>query len=175
MKQWNWQKKIFLKSLFILFLLFNASKAETFITGYAKVLDADTIKISKHKIRLHGIDAPEKNQICQKPYLTLGFFSFYKNYLCGEFATNKLKEFIESELIIKCRVKDKKDYYGRYLGTCFKKNTNINRWLVENGYAVAFTRYSKDYVKFEEIAKTNKSGIWSGKFLMPWVWRKKNK
>ena len=56
-----------------------------------------------------------------------------------------------------------------------KNNININEWLVENGYAVAFIKYSKDYVKFEEIAKKNKVGIWSGKFLMPWEWRKKKK
>tara|TARA_B100000242_G_C42987686_1_gene458452 strand:- start:1 stop:528 length:528 start_codon:yes stop_codon:yes gene_type:complete len=175
MKQWNWQKKIFLKSFFILFLFFNTVNAEIFIIGYANVSDADTIKISNYKIRLHGIDAPEKKQLCQKPYFNLGIFSLYEDYLCGEFATNKLKEFIDSEFIIECKVKVKKDFFGRHLGTCFKNNTNINQWLVENGYAVAFTKYSKDYIKYEEIAKNNKSGIWSGKFLMPWEWRKKNK
>ena len=175
MKQWNWQKKIFLKSFFILFLFFNTVNAEIFIIGYANVSDADTIKISNYKIRLHGIDAPEKKQLCQKPYFNLGIFSLYEDYLCGEFATNKLKEFIDREFIIECKVKVKKDFFGRHLGTCFKNNTNINQWLVENGYAVAFTKYSKDYIKYEEIAKNNKSGIWSGKFLMPWEWRKKNK
>ena len=175
MKQWNWQKKIFLKSFFILFLFFNTVNAEIFIIGYANVSDADTIKISNYKIRLHGIDAPEKKQLCQKPYFNLVIFSLYEDYLCGEFATNKLKEFIDSEFIIECKVKVKKDFFGRHLGTCFKNNTNINQWLVENGYAVAFTKYSKDYIKYEEIAKNNKSGIWSGKFLMPWEWRKKNK
>ena len=175
MKQWNWQKKIFLKSFFILFLFFNTVNAEIFIIGYANVSDADTIKISNYKIRLHGIDAPEKKQLCQKPYFNLGIFSLYEDYLCGEFATNKLKEFIDSEFIIECKVKVKKDFFGRHLGTCFKNNTNINQWLVENGYTVAFTKYSKDYIKYEEIAKNNKSGIWSGKFLMPWEWRKKNK
>ena len=175
MKQWNWQKKIFLKSFFILFLFFNTVNAEIFIIGYANVSDADTIKISNYKIRLHGIDAPEKKQLCQKPYFNLGIFSLYEDYLCCEFATNKLKEFIDSEFIIECKVKVKKDFFGRHLGTCFKNNTNINQWLVENGYAVAFTKYSKDYIKYEEIAKNNKSGIWSGKFLMPWEWRKKNK
>ena len=175
MKQWNWQKKIFLKSFFILLLFSNTVNAEIFIIGYANVSDADTIKISNYKIRLHGIDAPEKKQLCQKPYFNLGIFSLYEDYLCGEFATNKLKEFIDSEFIIECKVKVKKDFFGRHLGTCFKNNTNINQWLVENGYAVAFTKYSKDYIKYEEIAKNNKSGIWSGKFLMPWEWRKKNK
>ena len=174
MKQWNWQKKIFLKSIFCLFLVFNHASAAIIFAGYVKVSDGDTIKISKYKIRLHGIDAPEKKQICQRPYLNLVFFSLYEDYFCGEFVTNKLKELIENKLI-ECRVNDKKDFFGRYLGVCYKNNLNINQWLVENGYAVAFIKYSKDYVKFEEIAKKNKAGIWSGKFLMPWEWRKKNK
>ena len=152
MKQWNWQKKIFLKSIFCLFLVFNHASAAIIFAGYVKVSDGDTIKISKYKIRLHGIDAPEKKQICQRPYLNLVFFSLYEDYFCGEFATNKLKEFIENK-IIECRVNDKKDFFGRYLGVCYKNNININQWLVENGYAVAFIKYSKDYVKFEEIAK----------------------
>ena len=100
MKQWNWQKKIFLKSVFFLFFVFNHVSAEIFIVGNAKVLDADTIKISNYKIRLHGIDAPEKKQICQRPYLNLGFFSLYEDYFCGEFATDKLKKFIENLLSI---------------------------------------------------------------------------
>ena len=175
MKQWNWQKKIFLKSFLILFLLFNTVSAEILIVGYANVSDADTIKISKYKIRLFGIDAPEKKQICERPYFSLGFFSLYEHYSCGEFTTAKLREFIENELIVECRVNDKKDFFGRYLGVCYKNNININQWLVENGYAVAFIKYSKDYVKFQEIAKKNKAGIWSGKFIMPWEWRKKNK
>ena len=174
MKQWNWQKKIFLKSIFCLFLVFNHASAEIIFAGYVKVSDGDTIKISKYKIRLHGIDAPEKKQICQRPYLNLVFFSLYEDYFCGVFVTNKLKEFIENK-IIECRVNDKKDFFGRYLGVCYKNNLNINQWLVENGYAVAFIKYSKDYVKFQEIAKKNKAGIWSGKFLMPWEWRKKHK
>ena len=174
MKQWNWQKKIFLKSIFFLFLVFNHASAEIIFAGYVKVSDGDTIKISKYKIRLHGIDAPEKKQICQRPYLNLVFFSLYEDYFCGVFVTNKLKEFIENK-IIECRVNDKKDFFGRYLGVCYKNNLNINQWLVENGYAVAFIKYSKNYVKFEEIAKKNKVGIWSGKFLMPWEWRKKKK
>ena len=75
MKNWNWQKKIFLRSIFFLLLILNNAKSENFITGYAKVSDGDTIKISKYKIRLHGIDAPEMKQICERPYLKIGFFT----------------------------------------------------------------------------------------------------
>ena len=174
MKHWNWLKRIFLKSILFLLLVFNSAHCTDFILGYTKVTDADTIKISKYKIRLHGIDAPEKKQTCQRPYISIGFFSLNENYLCGEFATNKLIEFVGDALII-CKVKANKDYFGRFLGTCYKNKVNINQWLVENGYAVAYVKYSKDYIKYEEIARKNKLGLWEGNFLMPWEWRKKNK
>ena len=47
--------------------------------------------------------------------------------------------------------------------------------MVRNGHAVAFRKYSKKFVVQENIAKKNKSGLWSGTFEMPWDWRKKNK
>ena len=175
MKNWNWQKKIYLKSIFFLLLILNNAKSENFIIGYAKVSDGDTIKISKYKIRLHGIDAPEMKQICERPYLKIGFFTMHEDYLCGVMAKIKLQEFIEDKSIIECRVNDNKDFFKRYIGVCYKKKININQWLVEKGYAVAFVKYSNDYIKYEEIAKENKNGIWSGKFLMPWEWRKKKK
>ena len=62
------------------------------ITGIAKVIDGDTILINKKKIRLFGIDAPEWDQKCQKIWLTISFFSFNKDYFCGEISTNRLKK-----------------------------------------------------------------------------------
>ena len=56
----------------------------------------------------------------------------------------------------------------------YKDKINLNKWLVKNGYAVAYKRYSKDYVKDEEFAKENKLGLWQGSFIMPEKWRKLN-
>ena len=47
------------------------------ISGIAKVIDGDTIKIEKNKIRLFGIDAPEKKQKCKKPWLSIHINSIY--------------------------------------------------------------------------------------------------
>ena len=44
--------------------------------------------------------------------------------------------------------------------------------MVRNGYAVAYRRYSKDYIEDEEYAKKNKIGLWSGNFIHPEKWRK---
>ena len=171
------QKKILImKIIFILFFLltYNDVRSEEIkeITGYAKVIDGDTIRINSKKIRLHGIDAPEKKQSCKKPYLTIVFFSFSENYLCGQVSTNKLIKKINNQ-IIKCKIKNV-DRYNRLIGECYKRNKNLNAWLVSNGYAVAYRKYSKKYISDEMNAKNNKLGIWQGKFEMPWDFRRKN-
>ena len=142
------------------------------VSGYAKIIDGDTIKINSKKIRLHGIDAPEKKQTCKKPYLIIGIFSFTKSYSCGQVSTNKLIKKINNQ-IIKCKIKNV-DRYNRLIGECYKRNENLNAWLVSNGYAVAYRKYSKKYIPDEKNAKNNNLGIWQGKFEMPWKFRRKN-
>ena len=141
------------------------------ITGFAKVVDGDTIKINSKKIRLYGIDAPEKKQKCKKTYLTISFMSFTKDYMCGEVSTQKLIKKINKQKL-NCNILDV-DRYKRLIGECFKRNINLNSWMVSNGYAVAYRKYSKKYVSDEINAKNNKLGIWQGKFEMPWVYRRK--
>ena len=142
------------------------------VSGYAKIIDGDTIKINSKKIRLHGIDAPEKKQTCKKPYLIIGIFSFTKSYSCGQVSTDKLIKKINNQ-IIKCKIKNV-DRYNRLIGECYKRNENLNAWLVSNGYALAYRKYSKKYIQDERNAKNNKLGIWQGKFEMPWNFRRKN-
>ena len=142
------------------------------ITGFAKVVDGDTIKINSKKIRLYGIDAPEKKQKCKKTYLTISFMSFTKDYMCGEVSTQKLIKKINKQKL-NCNILDV-DRYKRLIGECFKRNINLNSWMVSNGYAVAYRKYSKKYVSDEINAKNNKLGIWQGKFEMPWDFRRKN-
>ena len=142
------------------------------ISGFAKVVDGDTIKINSKKIRLYGIDAPEKKQKCKKTYLTISFMSFTKDYMCGEVSMQKLIKKINKQKL-NCNILDV-DRYKRLIGECFKRNINLNSWMVSNGYAVAYRKYSKKYVSDEINAKNNKLGIWQGKFEMPWDYRRKN-
>ena len=73
-----------------------------------------------------------------------------------------------------CKLKNTLDRYKRFIGVCFSQGKNLNKWLVRNGYAVAYRRYSNDYIKDEQHAKENKIGLWSGTFLQPEKWRKLN-
>ena len=152
--------------IFVLVVLLNLSTKiiANEISGFAVVSDGDTIKILNNKIRLHGIDAPEKNQKCTKNA---------KQYNCGAVATEALIKKINKN-IVKCLTQTNKDRFNRFIGVCFIGQENINKWMVRNGYAIAYRRYSKDYIPDEEFAKTNKLGLWSGIFLKPEKWRKVN-
>ena len=134
------------------------------IIGFAKVIDGDTLHIKLDKIRLHGIDAPEKKQLCIKNL---------KEYECGEEATAALIKKIYGKKVV-CKVQDKLDRYRRYIGVCFVEKVNLNKWMVRNGYAVAFRRYSKNYIEDENYARKNKLGLWSGSFIHPEKWIKVN-
>ena len=165
--------KILLTLLLTFFLTQILNSAE--IYGIPKIIDGDTVHIGNKKIRLEGIDAPEIKQQCKKPFLTISLrigFQFNKNYSCGTISKRKLIEKIENSKI-KC-ISSTKDRYKRYLATCYKNKINLNKWMVRNGYAVAYKRYSKDYVRDENYAKENRLGIWEGSFTMPEKWRKLN-
>jgi|TARA_B110000285_G_C14991039_1_gene546349 endonuclease YncB( thermonuclease family) len=148
----------------IIFLNLNTKVISSEIYGIPVITDGDTIKISNNKVRLHGIDAPEKKQKCTKNK---------KKYNCGTVATEALIKKIGKNTV-KCLIQKKKDRYNRFIGVCFVEKEDLNKWMVRNGYAIAYRRYSKDYILDEEFAKINKFGLWSGTFLKPEKWRKLN-
>ena len=162
---------LFSISIFFLFSTWINLEAKTreYITGVAKVVDGDSIKIKGLSIRLFGIDAPEKRQVC---------FKKGNPYNCGVISSKILKDYIKTKLIT-CAY-SKKDRYGRILGTCYLYNSqaeslSLNSYMVNTGNAVAYRRYSKKYIVDEQFAKQNKLGMWQGKFIRPEEWRKKNK
>ena len=161
--------------ILIITFFFVQSLNATEIYGVPKIIDGDTIHINSKKIRLEAIDAPEIKQNCKKPFLKISAiigFELNNNYLCGVMAKKKLINKIDSSKI-KC-ISSSKDRYKRFLATCYKNKINLNKWMVRNGNAVAYKRYSKDYVRDEAYAKENKLGVWEGSFIMPEKWRKLN-
>ena len=135
--------------------------AKADVVGPARVVDGDTLEITGTKIRMHGIDAPESKQSC----LANG-----KTYRCGQKATVALSELIGSS-DVRCEGKDQ-DRYGRVIAICFVGQTNLNASLVSQGWALAYRRYSTDFVGEEAEAESNKRGLWAGSFIAPWDWRK---
>ena len=154
----------FLTIFFCFFIFFNASVDKKIIKGKAKIIDGDTIHIINNKIRLHGIDAPEINQKCQIDE---------QEWFCGIESKNALIKLILEDTV-KCKILDI-DRYNRFIGICFVREKNINSYMVQNGWAIAYRYYSLDYINEEKIAKENKMGIWKGLFEEPYIFRKKQK
>ncbi|MBG76390.1 MAG: hypothetical protein CFH22_01030 [Alphaproteobacteria bacterium MarineAlpha5_Bin12] len=157
------QKILIFKFLFLFFIINFSILAQEIVEGNVKVIDGDTIHIGKNKIRLHGIDAPERNQKC---------FTSNNEWDCGKESTNSLIGLINSRKV-SCIILDQ-DRYKRDIGECYINNLNINKWMVQNGWALAYRYYSKKYVEVENLAKENNSGLWVGEFENPWDFRKKN-
>ena len=165
--------KLFLNFLIIFFLVQNLNSEE--IYGNPKIIDGDTVHINSKKIRLEGIDAPEIRQQCQKVFLEISVivgFNLKKDYPCGVISKEKLINKINKSKI-NC-ISSGRDRYKRYLATCYKDKINLNKWMVRNGLAVAYKRYSKHYLRDEIYAKQNKLGLWKGSFIRPEKWRKLN-
>jgi endonuclease YncB( thermonuclease family) len=132
------------------------------ITGRASVTDSDTVVIRDTRIRLHGIDAPESAQSCQD--------SAGKDYRCGQKAALALADHI-GEAPITCEPRDT-DRYGRTVAVCRKNGEDLSAWMVEQGYATAYQRYTRDYVRLETTARALKRGLWAGTFDPPSDWRR---
>jgi endonuclease YncB( thermonuclease family) len=131
------------------------------VTGRATVTDGDTIEIRNVDIRLHGIDAPESAQTC---------VADGQRWPCGRRSANALAAKIDRGTV-RCEGRTR-DRYGRLIAVCYKGGTDLNAWLVRNGWALAYRRYSREYVPEERAAKAGGAGVWRGQFIPPWEWRR---
>ena len=153
-----------LRIALILTILLPMSAAQADITGKPRVVDGDTIHINQTKIRLHGIDAPEMKQTCRT--------SEGKEQMCGVLAKQALQRLVQGQEVT-CKG-DKRDRYKRLIAVCYVGPININKQMVVDGWAMAYRKYSKDYVSEETLAKSRREGLWRGTFEPPWEWRRRN-
>jgi len=133
------------------------------ITGRATVVDGDGLEIAGTKIRLFGIDAPEIDQYCYRDDRT--------RWRCGHYSSVELDRLIHGREVA-CTVREV-DRYDRSVAVCRAGDADIAETQVRNGWAVAYRKFTKDYVDEEESAHAAKRGVWSGGFDMPWVWRER--
>jgi len=129
---------------------------QTNLEGFAHVADGDTVTLNGGRIRLKGIDAPELDQLCLLDRQT---------YECGREAKRELQRLIDGRQVI-CR-NDGRDQYDRVLGICFVGATELNKAMVESGWAIAYGSYETVEVR----ARLANRGLWGGSFDRPQEWR----
>tara|TARA_B100000401_G_C52694197_1_gene665919 strand:- start:297 stop:758 length:462 start_codon:yes stop_codon:yes gene_type:complete len=145
-------------SLYLFFgiLIFSSANSDLLI-----VTDGDTIRIGDERIRFSGIDAPEKKQTCIYQEI---------EFKCGEFSKNLLIEKISNQEV-SC-IRESTDQYGRTLAECFVGKESLSSYLVREGYAFAYRKYSDKFIPDEEYAQSKGNGMWSMDFMFPWDFRK---
>ena len=167
----------FLAAIILVLSLASGTHAETIVSGIDyRIVDGDTVHIGPNKIRLIGIDAPERKQYCQT--------DTGASWPCGMIARDMLAGMVETRAGLTCVISGK-DRYNRLLGTCYGgisggeagrndgEGFDLQQALVRAGLAVA--EYSETYRNDEIDARSNGRGIWAGCFTRPKDWRRKKR
>lgn len=123
-------------------------------------VDGDSLENVNRRIRLQGIDAPEYKQKCRR--------KDGSKYRCGLESLEYIKKLMKNKKI-SCQCENKPDRYGRELCICFADGLELNREMVAAGQAVSYR--SNRYNDEEKAAKTQKLGVWQGKFMRPELYR----
>lgn len=147
----------------VLLLITSTIHADEIRGKVISIEDGDTITVldaakERHRIRLEGIDAPERGQA---------------------FGTRS-KELMRQEVGGKdvVIIWTKKDRYGRILGDVLLGEHNINFEMVKEGMAWHFKQYSKskELAEAEVQARQERKGLWADKEpIPPWEFRKRER
>jgi endonuclease YncB( thermonuclease family) len=132
------------------------------ITGpISKFIDGDSFEIGTRAVRLFGVDAPEGTQPCMRDG---------RAWRCGDAAAAELRRLAGSRSVT-CVQRDV-DTYGRSVAVCRVGTTDLGAALVSAGFAVAYRRFSDDYVDEEREAQRARRGVWAGEFTAPEQYRR---
>ncbi len=136
------------------------------IIGRAHVVDGDSVVVAGAPIRIFGIDAPERRQRCRDGN---GY-----PYRCGRLAFRALVHRTQFASV-RC-VPRTRDKFDRLVATCYQGKDDIARWMVQQGLALDWPRYSGGaYADAEDAARNAERGLWRGRFVRPWDWRHRRK
>ncbi len=158
--------KSFVLLAFAFSMVVSAAISAPNISGRADVIDGDTLAIrgQSARIRLYGVDTPEGQQTCED--------AAGRRYLCGSRAAEALSAIIGRNGQVTCREEDR-DRYGRIVAVCQANGREINAELVRQGWALEYKQYSDGrYSREEAEARKAKRGLWAGRFVEPWEWRR---
>lgn len=159
-------QRILSRLILILFAFIHTSVlSEGVLVGTAvRVVDGDTIDVVLEsgliRVRLHGIDAPEKSQ----PH--------------GQSATAELKRLVQNKPVQLQPMSQ--DRFNRMIAVIYSDGLNVNEYLVREGHAWAFRRYlQRDeqlFCAYENEAREQRRGLWIFQdAIAPWEFRRRSR
>ncbi len=134
------------------------------ITGKPAIIDGDTIEIAGLPIRLFGVDAPERAQTCR---------AAGKRWRCGMEAEMALAFFVARNWVT-C-IEKGRGPAGQAIAVCYAGGVggpDLGRWLVSQGCAIAEPGPGARYAGEQAAARGARKGLWRGRFVAPWAWRR---
>ena len=115
------------------------------VAGHPRVIDGDTLDFGGVRVRLDGMDAYERNQLCGA-------------HRCGQMAQSALTALI-GDARVRCDATGT-DRYRRMLAICRVGGRDLGQAMVQAGYAVVDPRFSQRYKPDEEAAIRAGRGLW---------------
>jgi endonuclease YncB( thermonuclease family) len=135
------------------------------VTGIARVIDGDSLEIAGVRVRLHGIDAPERDQDCRD--------AGGKSYSCGRASMRALTAAIAGRSVACTPVQV--DQYNRDVALCTVDDADLGEAMVRGGHALDYARHSRGrYAAAEREARAARRGLWAGTFETPATWRQQH-
>jgi endonuclease YncB( thermonuclease family) len=148
-RRWRFVPLVLLAGLGLLGGISQANESAEAITGPMRVIDGDSFEVAGVKIRLHAVDAPETDQMCETRQGT--------EWACGGWISKVVTDRYSGQPA-SCDALDT-DRYGRTVARCTALGGDMGAWLVSEGLAFAYVKYGSDYVALERAAAAVDRGL----------------
>lgn len=132
------------------------------VKGKPEILTGDSLSVAGTDLRLKGIDAPEKGQLCR--------VASGRVYDCGLVSKTALMDLTVATTVT-CRLT------GGTLDNlpeakCSAGGYDLSEGMVHTGWALAWPKSGTKYSTVQITAQKAGNGMWRGKFIAPWDWRR---
>lgn len=134
--------------------------------GHPEVVDGDSLALGGHRLRLHGVDAPELGQTCTIKG---------RSYDCGMVARTALLD-LTAGTPVACRLLEDAPALpdtapGETAARCSVGGYDLSEGMAYTGWALAQRAVTRRHVPHEARARERRHGLWKGTFVTPWDWR----
>ncbi len=135
--------------------------ADPTLRGTSSVILGDVLEVQGKRVRLVGIDAPEKQQDCRA--------ASGKVFNCGHISATALMD-LTAGVAISC-VLTGNIVHGLPTALCRAGGYDLSRGMVHSGWALGVSGIRYDLRSDREYRSRRKHGLWRGSFDAPWDWR----